>query len=232
MRVTAFLTILLFCLSARAQESRGAPVTLKRLSIEYHVSEAGVATSVWHQEMVAHNDAAAREIAQHPIRYSDGLHTVEILEAKTVKASGKEIPVDLKAILPQLVPGRPNVPMFNDHRQMVVIFPDVAAGDTLFLRYRRIGKVPFFPGEFMTSSVYGPSMTINEAVVSVDAPKAMQLISQEEGVQVDKRISGDRAIFTWRYSRPTPAKLDEGVLAASDRMPRFFVSEPVWNWRD
>jgi hypothetical protein len=64
------------------------------------------------------------------------LETLDIVEATTLKADGRRLPVDLTKVVTQLQPGVANMPIYGDLKRMVVIYPDVGAGDGISLTSR------------------------------------------------------------------------------------------------
>src|SRR5262249_5215685 len=52
-----------------------------------------------HYEFWASNAAVAREMAQQAIPFSEHLETLEIVEATTLKADGRRLPVDLAKVV-------------------------------------------------------------------------------------------------------------------------------------
>ena len=113
------------------------PVILKALTGDT------IVTTINHAEMLATNESAARSIAQHRVEYSESMETAEILEAFTGKADGKIREVDRTQIFPQAPPGSSQLPMFNDRKQKVIVFPDVSAADTMVYTIKQTHKAPF-----------------------------------------------------------------------------------------
>jgi hypothetical protein len=69
--------------------------------------------------------------------FSERLETLEIVEATTLKADGRRLPVDLTKVVTQLQPGVANMPIYGDLKGMVVIYPEVGAGAGISLTWRR-----------------------------------------------------------------------------------------------
>jgi hypothetical protein len=69
--------------------------------------------------------------------FSERLETLEIVEATTLKADGRRLPVDLTKVVTQLQPGVANMPIYGDLKGMVVIYPVVGAGAGISLTWRR-----------------------------------------------------------------------------------------------
>ena len=110
-----------------AQTSPPTPaVIVKTMTVDDVVEPDGSYTSLFHVERLATNQSAAQKIAQRTVAYSESMETAEIVEAFTRKPDGKVVEVDRTKIFAQAPPGSPQVPMFTDRKQKVIVFPDVA----------------------------------------------------------------------------------------------------------
>jgi hypothetical protein len=94
------------------------------------VQPDGCSTRRYDIERTATNAVSADRIGQFAIPFNPWLGHLDIIEAYTLKADGTRKDVQVGAIRDQLAHGVPNVPMFTDVQQKVVVFPDVAVGDT------------------------------------------------------------------------------------------------------
>src|SRR4029078_13407498 len=115
---------------------------------------AGPFVETSHGEFLARNESAAQQVAQQSIRYSDSMADLEVVEAYTLKADGTKLPVEASAIFTQLPQGAPSVPSFNDQKQKVIVFPNVAAGALVVYTTRQHTKHPFFPGYFTANDAF------------------------------------------------------------------------------
>lgn len=214
---------------AVAQGKSENPVKIKSSRIEAELLASGEEVYIQFIEMTAANDLAARQLGQIPIVFSESLDKVEILEARTVKADGEKLDVQLDAIRTELMPGAGNFPMFNDMRRMVIIFPSVAAGDSVVYRLKRRRVKPYFPGYFMNQAFYLPTVAVDEAVQTVRLPPKSVPQVENHGLVVNHSASAGGEVLEWRYANDNPIKEDRGTLAPLDRFPRVLVSTfPDW----
>lgn len=195
--------------------------------MEVEVLPTGEEVFVHSSEIMAANDVAARQIGQVPLVYSDSLDKLEILEAHTIKASGERLAVKTDAIRTELLPGAGNFQMFNDMRRMVIIFPNVGAGDSVAYKMKRTRVKPYFPGYFTDHVAYVPMAAVDEATHAIRLPAGAVAQVENHGIEV-KREEGGR-VLEWRYANDKPLKEDNGTLSPLDRYPRVFVSTfPDW----
>ena len=182
-----------------------------------------------HYEFRARNAAAAHDMAQQTISFSERLETLEIVEATTLKADGRRLPVDLSKVVTQLQPGVANMPIYGDLKRMVVVYPDVGAGDGISLTWRRHVHDPLMPGAYSAISTFSRTVSFDDARVSITAPANMKLVLDAHGVQTDQEVRDGKTVYRWHYSAPA-VPTDPASLASIDRVPRVFASSlSDWN---
>jgi hypothetical protein len=220
----AFLMSSLPAVPGVAADDAGSPIVQKLLTIDTRVGPDGLYTRITHGEVLARNDSAAHQLGQMPIAFSEGIEELEILEAYTLKPNGKKLAVDAGAIYAQLQQGASQVPMFDDQKQKVIVFPDVAAGDTVAYTFKKTSKQPLFPGQFMNQAVFQKTFAVAEARETITAPKSLPLHVETHEIGFEQRVSGDDVIYSWHYSAPKAIAEDLSAIAGVDRLPRLFVS--------
>lgn len=229
--IKSFLCMFIFFIlitPAIAQGSLENTVKDKLLSdkIEFLPSGEMIRTQI--SERTAANDSAARSIAQYVIVFSDSLEKLEILEAQTIKASGQRLDVQPDAIHTELMPGASSFSEFNDLRRKTVIFPDVAAGDSVFLKIRWVRK-PLFPGYFMHNITYHPARYLERVNATVQFPAGSLVRLENHGVTVNQHHEAGGEMLTWDYANTNPVKKDLGATSYSDRHDRvLFSTFPDW----
>ena len=162
-------------------------------------------------------------MAQQVIRYSDSMTDLEVVEAYTQKADGTRIPVEASAIFTQLPQGATNVPSFNDQRQKVIVFPNVAAGDLVVYTTRQHMKHPFFPGYFIASDALPRTLSIDAFQGSLIVRRACRSRSKPRH---DIRQGGEGFLggLSLDLSAPDALTEDNAQLSQYDLNPRYFVS--------
>src|SRR5580658_1221916 len=145
----ARLIVLLVLASVTPAGAVEPSVIVQKLAIDITVRADGHATTVTHREQSPASVAAAAQIGQFAIGFNPSLERLDVLEAYTRKTDGSRRDVDTGGIRAQLAPGVPNVPIFQDVQEKVVVFPDLSAGDTEVIDYRQETERPLFEGQFM-----------------------------------------------------------------------------------
>ena len=200
------------------------PVVVKSLHYDVQVDKAGLETETVHVLLQPNNSAAAQEIMQQPINYSESMADVDIIEAFTVKPDGRRLAVAPSAIFAQPAPGSPQLPMFNDERQKVIVFPDVEAGDVLDYTYRYREKQAYLPGAFTFNMKFTRLIPYDSVDLVLTAPREMKLAIENHEVSYEKSSTDSTTTYRWHYAAPTPLTDDTSVLSPFDRSPRFLVS--------
>jgi transglutaminase-like putative cysteine protease len=215
---------------AFAQAATGAappgappPVVIKVATGDITVESSGLYTETLHTEISPTNEASAKALGEQRITYSEATEDLDVTEAYTLKSDGRKVPVDPSKIFVQAPPGA-RAPMFDDVKSKVIVFPDVSANDTLVFTTVRHVKEAHFPGQFFRAEVFPRAVAWNDVRFSVSVPKSVSLSVETHDLTMDKRVEGDRVIYRWQYSSPTPKIDDIAATAAVDREPRFFVS--------
>ncbi|MBV8613638.1 MAG: DUF3857 and transglutaminase domain-containing protein, partial [Acetobacteraceae bacterium] len=200
-----------------------AGLTFKKLTVETAVQPDGTYTQLYHAEAVASDGETARHMGQMPLAFNPSLERLDIIEAYTLKQDGTRENVDASAIKSQLPPAVQGAPMFADVQEKVVIFPDLAAGDTRVVTFRRQILHPLFPGQFTWRTDFPRNVAWDDARITISAPTGYTLRTESVEVPFEIRAEGDRVIYAWHYSAPA-APREQYAVAPIDRRPRLFAS--------
>ncbi len=202
-----------------------APFVVKLRLNEIEVRADGLSTRTMHIELQARNDAAANQLAQQAIPFSEALSDLEIIEAYTLKPNGEKISVNPSAIYTQQPQGASSVPQFDDTRQKVIVFPNVAGGDTIVYSVKYIAKKQLFPGHFFFTDIFPTQVAFNEVVDTIVVPKSFPLNIETHDVEFDRQEKGDKITYRWHYAAPVPVQDDDvPQVSALQRMPRLIAS--------
>jgi len=198
-------------------------VIVKTMTVDEVVAADGTYTTTFHVERLATNQSAAQKIAQHTLEYSESLETAEIAEAFTRKTDGRVLQVDRSRIFPQAPPGSPRVPMFTDRKQKVVVFPDVAPGDTVVFTIKRSHR-PSFAGQFFGGDVFQREWAFEDVQERVTLPKAMTAHIEARDVEHHIEEAGDNTTHIFVYRNPLPPAAAAAALSPWDTDPQYTIS--------
>jgi len=198
-------------------------VIIKALKGDTIVEPDGSYTTITHAETIATNESAAHNIAQHRVEYSESMETAEVLEAFTRKVDGRTLAVDQTQIFPQAPPGSPRVPMFNDRKQKVIVFPNVSAEDTVVYTIKQTRKAPFAE-QFFFGGVFLRGVAFEDVRVNITLPKEMAAHVQAQGVDHQVEESGEGITHKFFYRNPRPPVTGSAALSPWDTEPHYIVS--------
>ena len=199
------------------------PVIIKALTGDTIVQPDGSYTTITHTEMLATNESAAHSIAQHRVEYSESMETADVLEAFTRKADGKILEVDRTQIFPQAPPGSSQLPMFNDRKQKVIVFPDVSAADTVVYTIKQTHKVPFAE-QFFFGGVFFRGVAFEDVRVNITLPKAMTPHVEAQRVEHQVEEAEESVTHKFLYRNPRPPVAEPAALSPWDTEPHYIIS--------
>jgi len=219
-----FVLILFSSIAALPSQADPGPVFFKKFIMDVTVHPDGLSETVSHMELQATNDSAAHGIGQQPLYFSESMQKLEVLEAYTLKADGRKLPVDTKAIFPQAPPGSAQIPMFNDQKLYMLVFPDVQAGDVTVYTTRLTEVKPFFPGNFSFGMMISKNISYRDLAVTIRAPKSLPLYTEARDVPFTKKSGPDGVEYRWTYSSTDALPDEVATVSPFDRLPRISAS--------
>jgi hypothetical protein len=131
--------------------------------------------------------------------------------------------VDPSRILTQLQPGVANNPLCGDGKRLVVVFPDVDAGDSISLTWRRHVHHPPIPGAYSTISLFQRTLTFNDTRFSVTAPIEMKLVMDADDIPAKQETRTARPFIAG--TTVLMGRMDKSRIAC-----RAIVTSPVANF--
>lgn len=197
---------------------------VRRLDNNIVLAADGSSAQTLHVELTATNDAAAMKTGQLSVVYDAAMQDLEIVEAHTEKQNGEKIPVNVDAIYDQTPPGSAQLPMFTERRMKVIVYPQLAAGDTAVYTIKLTSKHSYFPGQYWYGELFPRTMSYGEVQETITAPKSLPLYVENYNVEFKKRDLGPNVIYRWHYSAPEPSEVVTEPTAPLSGTPRFFVS--------
>jgi transglutaminase-like putative cysteine protease len=211
-----------------ANAAEDTPVVVLHDSDAYRIESDGRFTDTVDVVKLVKTAKGIKEAAQKQISYIDSLQSLDVLEAYTETPDGKRIPVAKDKILTQESPVSANAPMFSDYKIKAIVFPQVEVGSKLHYRYVRTQKTPLFPGQFSTIEDYSLDQQIDDAKLTVIAPKEMRLhvqaVAMQGGVVPCAAPDKDKQCYAWTMSNPVMQPPEPMSVSALDYSPRVAIS--------
>jgi hypothetical protein len=171
------------------------------------------------------NEGSLSSAGQQRLSFIDGVQKLQILEAYTEKPDGRRASVPDSGIITRDADASGNV-YTRDQKQIVVIFPDLAIGDTVVLTWRLTRSGDMFPGHYTRAHIFPRQMSLGTSQVQIVAPKELYLNLSKQGPGFetdDKEVDGTR-VYTVTHHPGSKVADEAGAVSARDREPMLFVS--------
>lgn len=204
------------------------PVVSKTWHLQYDIDAQGRATQTFSSRNEINHASALEDIKTFSFSFSTSIQSGEVLEAYTEKPDGRRIAVPPSNFQTTINQGRGNAgPMFSDRTSLSVVFPDLAVGDTVGIRYRVTDKEAIFPGQFSAVQAFSPYSEYQDGQFILKAPVGLKLnievhhlaaasVSEQDGIRT----------LQWNYKNPKPRQWDEADdgIWRIDESPSVVVS--------
>jgi TPR repeat protein len=197
----------------------------RRTIVRYSVTfdESGVSTTVVDFEVLALDPKGAEAVAQKVMSYNSYYGDLTLENLATIKADGRRLGVDARAIRDQPASTDTSSPYFDEERTKIIAYSDVSPGDRIAGRAIYKDKLPRFAGEF--AQVWRLPLDQPPEVIelTLDGPASKPLRIAASGVEHEEERRGDRITHhvRFRQDRPRPRAAD---LDDFDTSRRFEVS--------
>ncbi len=210
-RLAAAAAWLVLGAAALAQDKADVPVIDKIWHAHHEVDRDGRVTQTIDARYQVLQQGFIERAKVYTFSYSTSIQTGEVLEAYTLKADGRRIPVPPGNFQRRVNEGRQgDAPAFSDDTSLSVVFPDFAVGDAVHIRYRIAEKEPMFPGHFSQAFNLSPFGAHEDVRVSFSLPADMMVNAEAHHMQaVPAVVSQGRRVLAWTYSNPRPRRYDE-----------------------
>jgi transglutaminase-like putative cysteine protease len=214
--------------AAQAADQEDVPVVSKIAHVSYDVDKDGRAVREMTSRLKVQQETALEMIKTFSFSFSTSIETGDVLEAYTLKPDGRKIAVPAGNYQRTTNQGRgPAGPFFSDRTTISVVFPELAVGDSVHVRYRLAEKEPMFPGQFSAVLRYSPYSVQEDVRVTVRTPKEMALRQQSHFMTFSESDKEGKHVMEWRFSNPKPRERsdddDEGLWSVKE-IPGLLVS--------
>lgn len=204
------------------------PVRFKSWNIAYDVNADGsfTETQKWTTEVLKEN--AVENYKHASVTFSTSVAKGEILEAYTLKKSGKRIDAAKSSYQVTTNDGYDrSSPLYSDETTISVVFPDLSAGDTTVISYRVTNSEGMFPGQFSIAHGFSRYTAYDDVVIRITAPKSLKLHHESYFLVTRQPEEKDgKQLLEWAYQNKKPEKwvsADAGISTVGDE-PSLYVS--------
>jgi len=197
----------------------------RRTVVRYAVTfdERGLSTTVFDFEILALDPKGAEAIAQKVLSYNSYYGELTVSDLATVKADGKIIGVDPRAVRDQPASADTSSPYFGEERNRLIAYSDVGPGDKVKGRAIYRDKRPRLDGEFEQYWTQPTDQPPEVIELTLDGPASKPLRTAGRDVEHSEERSGNRIIHHVRLQQDTPARR-QNELDEFDTARRFEAS--------
>lgn len=205
-----------FATAQAKDDAADRSVTIEKNTQHYVINADGSYVLEADKVVLINEERAIRRTAQQGFGYNRSLDTLEIVEAFTQKPDGRKVVVSAQQIKEQQERASAGAPMFQDSRIKVVIFPEVAVGDRLSLRYKRTRKTALFPDEFTDFATTSLNPTEGYSL-TYDLPADKPLYADTRGFKASAPAAAPgRKVYRWDYVPTDKARPEQSAVAYTD----------------
>ena len=191
--------------------------TVVRYSITF--DERGMSTTVFDFETVALDHKGVEAISQQVFAYNSYFDELVASDLATVKADGRVIAADERAIHDEPASVDISSPYFGERRKRIIAYPDVAPGDKVRGRLVYKDKRPVFAGEF--AGFWDQPLDEPPEVIelTLDGPASKPVRTVARNVEHSEERVANRIIHHVRFKQdsPLPRLTDIGAFDSARR---------------
>jgi transglutaminase-like putative cysteine protease len=210
-----------------AEEYADPDTRYKKLHSSYTINEDRTHVEKHERAIKILKERAIERTKKASISYSSSIQKAEVLEAYTIKASGKRIDAPKTNYQVKTNKGKDdNSPVFSDRTYLTVVFPEVSVGDTVVFSYKITQTEPMFPGQFSASRVFPLYYAYDDVRVTVDMPSSFPAKYRARKMSEKITKKGARKIITWSLTNKKPKKNKRRNYSVwdQDAQPGFSIS--------
>jgi TPR repeat protein/transglutaminase-like putative cysteine protease len=195
--------------------------TLDRCAVSF--DEQGLSTTICDFEFTALDRKGVEAVSRQVFTYNGYFDELFTHDLATVKVDGRVIAVDEHAIHDEAASTDVSSPYFNERRNRIIAFSDVAAGDKVRGRLTYKDRRPMLPGEFARAWYVAPTDPPEVMELTLDGPASKPLRVAVRNVEHSEERIGDRIVHHVRFNHET-SQPRLGEIDAFDSAPRFEAS--------
>ncbi len=214
--------------AARADVAKPAPYSgilkFEKFNDDFFVNGDGTFTETSSAQIKVLTDAGLQAANEVDVSYSEGLGSLEIISAYTLKKDGSRVDVPAENIQERAAVATGG-PMYSDIKTRVIIFPDLEVGDSVGYSYKLTQTTAAFPGQFSMAEAFGKFVVYDDARISVSVPASLPVRVFASDVQGGRAADSDgRTKWAWTYKNSKIVLPESGAVSPMDYGPRVIVS--------
>lgn len=165
-----------------------------------------------------------KALQQVTLDYTEGLQSLAVVSAYTLKANGEKIAVPEDQMLRGF--GATSAPGFEDLKTVTIVFPKLDIGDEVFLTTLRRQIVPLFAGAFTLRKDLSRAAKAQDVQVTLTAPReGLPLQIEAVGLEGGERQEfAGKYRWVWKFHNDAPVNYGADAVIAADDQPHLIAS--------
>jgi transglutaminase-like putative cysteine protease len=230
-RLALFAALVLSSVARAADEVPDLPFRMERYRADYRVDLDGSNVRSYAFAKTVLKESAVDSIRKAHITYSTSVEKADVLEAYTRKANGTRVKARKDSFQLSVDSGAKGAPpAFSDQTTLTVVFPDVAVGDTVVLRYKVTQSEAMFRGHFSVFEQFPRTFAYDDVRVTISAPATMQArFHARELTERTVEEKGRRVVeWTFQNKNPTRSRRRDFSVYDIEKDPGYIYSTFSW----
>lgn len=191
--------------------------TIARYRVDYRVHSDASSESTETYEIILNTKAAVEQFSQIRLAYNGAMESLEVPEAFTISLDGKRQRVPESSIYEQEGYSSASAPMYPGQKVKVIVFPNMVEGSRIAYQVRRTQRVPYFPGYFSFWNHFSIFEDVDDAQVTLTAPKGMPMFLKSRGMDGGVRRTLEDGSSRWQWTLRTREPMKAQHWAADTR---------------
>jgi len=223
-RSAATALLVAVSIAATAQTPSDQPIRIERISVDVRLEADGTWVQTTEQRLKLQSQSGVEQAGQMAFVYDVAMQKFEVLGAYTQKPDGRKVEVKKDAIFVRDLPATTGAPMFADVKVAVIVFPEIAVGDSLYAQVRHEQLQAMFPGQYSNLFSMTPHALVDENRITLRVPAAVALRIANEGYDEKRTDSGNFMSYEWSARNTQVEAMEPGSVAQVDYSKRLQVS--------
>lgn len=201
--IQIFFMVLILALPgySRWMTPEESPVEIEFVKRNIYVRKDGTYDDIREEQTKILTKEGLQQYGSYSLRYIEDFESIEILEAKMIIGS-KEYNVPISSIEDKPLASQAHG--FKRQRQILIVFPGIVQGSTVYIKTKRQVKIPLFPNMFFLQGTFGTTgLTKNTNLkITSEIPLEITVSDPKKSLNLSKTVIGGKYIIDLTLTKP------------------------------
>jgi hypothetical protein len=163
--------------------------------------------------------------SQNDLTYTQGMQTLDIIDAYTINPAGKKIKVTKENIRLQDDSANTSADTFSDSKHKIIIYPEVTVGSKLYSKIRTYNYKTRFKNHYASMQLTSPFFKDLDTEINLIVNKKLPLYIDNNGYTGGLvSETKDSLIYQFKYSQNEALATEDGMISTFDFSPYLAIS--------